>query len=144
MDMWASSIDERADSYARSILKMVEMKDIIIRTPIAIVPDEAMATHTQKMEKRANSLLLENGSPERKVLIAKYQELGIQNDSIVPMLRGLMPDGIERTAHHHQWLEIHVWDMPAYWNRCGRLPKGIAKHLIQLRVTAHLKTGLLT
>jgi uncharacterized protein YqhQ len=54
---------------------MVEMKDIIIRTPIAIVPDEAMATHTQKLEKRANSLLLENGSPERKVLIAKYQEL---------------------------------------------------------------------
>jgi hypothetical protein len=51
---------------------------------------------------------------------------------------------IERTAHYHQWLEIHVRDMPAYWNRCGRLPKGIAKHLIQLRVTAHLKTGLLT
>lgn len=59
----------------RSILKMVEMKDIIIRTPIAIVPDEAMATHTQELEKRENSLLSENGSPERKVLIAKYQKL---------------------------------------------------------------------
>ncbi|SMG62328.1 conserved hypothetical protein, partial [methanotrophic bacterial endosymbiont of Bathymodiolus sp.] len=47
----------------RSILKMVEMKDIIIRTPIAIVPDEAMATHTQELEKWANSLLPENGSP---------------------------------------------------------------------------------
>lgn len=59
----------------RSILKMVEMKDIIIRTPIAIVPDEAMATHTQELEKRANSLLSENGSPERKDLKAKHQEL---------------------------------------------------------------------
>jgi hypothetical protein len=48
---------------------MVEMKDIIIRTPIAIVPDEAMATHTQELEKWANSLLPENGSPERKVLM---------------------------------------------------------------------------
>jgi hypothetical protein len=45
------------------------------RTPIAIVPDQAMATHTQELEKRANSLLSENGSPERKVLIAKHQEL---------------------------------------------------------------------
>jgi hypothetical protein len=42
----------------RSILKMVEMKDIIIRTPIAIVPTSCMDMRASSIDERAGSYAL--------------------------------------------------------------------------------------
>lgn len=59
----------------RATLKMAGVKDAVIQTPAATVPDEAMAAHAQGLEKRATGFLAEKDSPERKALIAEHNEL---------------------------------------------------------------------
>jgi hypothetical protein len=115
----------------RSILKMVEMKDISIRTPIAIVPDQAMATHTQELEKRANSLLSENGSPERKVLIAKHQELAARQ-----WLGTVKTDVLDQIKRLKTIETLKTLQKTTVTNKITTLSTNFAKRLVTDRLSA--------